>query len=69
MKKITNMKIPIKAYSKSQLAAMYGISVVTFMKWLELKGIEIEDILKRKIFTPREVEMIFNGLGEPVVFD
>lgn len=54
----------MKAKSISQLALEYGVSGKTFKKWLA-KIPEIESIKGRRIFTPAEVEKIFNHLGRP----
>lgn len=50
--------------SKSELAKLYGVHVSTFMNWIK----EIADLkLKpnQKIFTPKQVELIYENLGEP----
>jgi transposase len=54
---------PIKAYSKKEMTNMYGIHRFTFLKWIK-KIPEIE-INRKRLFTPKEVEIIFNHLGPP----
>lgn len=57
-------KAEIKAYSKSELAALYGVSQTTFRKWTR----EIKDQLgskKNQILTPQQVAVVFEFLGLP----
>ena len=58
-----NTIYPIKPYSKGQLAQMYDVSVYTLRKWLKnVPGLTLTD---DQIFTPAEIEKIFNHLGAP----
>jgi hypothetical protein len=62
------MTVQIKSYTKSQMAMMYNISLKTFGKWI--KGIEPElnNIgynKHQKIFTPRQVKLIFESFVAP----
>ena len=54
----------VKAYYKSELANLYGRSLKTFNAWIqphkEKIGIEIG-----KSYTPAQVKIIFECLGEP----
>ena len=53
-----------KSYSKSQLAKLYNVSYNTIMKWLKAIP-ELNLTPKQRIFTPKQIEIIFNELGEP----
>lgn len=57
----------IKAMSKSELAAAYGVSVRTFRKWvLAMKADLRKQIpLTREILKPALVRDIVKHLGEP----
>ena len=60
----TKEEAQVKGANKTQLAALYGISVKTFNLWIE----KIKDKLdnhKSNIFTPAEVKLIFRHLEEP----
>ncbi|MBX9783140.1 MAG: DUF4248 domain-containing protein [Chitinophagaceae bacterium] len=61
------MSATIKSYSKKEIAQLYGINRSLLYKWLVTTGkVFAEDFYKSKqIFTPKEVEQIFNHLGEP----
>ena len=53
-----------KSYSKTQLAKLYHVSYNTIMKWIK----NIPDLKltpKKRIFTPKQLEIIFRELGEP----
>ncbi len=53
-----------KSYSKTELARMYQVHYDTFKKWLvNVPELEIEN--GQRILTPKQVEKIFNHLGEP----
>jgi hypothetical protein len=54
----------IKSYSKSELAAQYGVHVNTFTKWLKSIPNLMLTQFQRKL-TPKQVEIIINFLGEP----
>lgn len=55
---------PIKAYNKSELAQLYGRSLKTFNAWL-LPHIEKVGDFKGRSYTPAQVKIIFQILGEP----
>ena len=53
-----------KAYSKTELARMYNVHYDTFKKWLKsVPDIDLKPA--QRILTPKQVEKIFNHLGEP----
>ncbi len=62
---MTAKNFEIKAYSKAELAAAYGVSVATFIKWQLQAGIGCQIRLYCKIYTPKEVSLIVEKLGEP----
>lgn len=50
--------------TRTQLAARYKVSVVTFKKWITKipdLGLEVND----RILTPKQVGLILQHLGEP----
>jgi hypothetical protein len=50
--------------TKKELAYQYGVSVQTFVKWIkEIPNLHLSPF--QKIFTPKQIEIIFNHLGEP----
>lgn len=54
----------MKPLTKKQLAQQYGISYTTLLKWLEsVKGIQLTK--HRRILTPKELEIIYEALGNP----
>ena len=61
------MGTKIKVYSKSELAEMYGVTRITFMKWVKpvFDKHEINRSNRCNYFTPKVVELIFNHLGYP----
>lgn len=71
------IEIPVKAYSKSELAQLYNPSMCcrsamrTLRKWISLNK-ELSAALcatgyrsTQHIFTPHQVELIFLFLGKP----
>jgi hypothetical protein len=54
----------IKAMNKKQLADLYGVSVNTFSKWLKPFKDRIGKLMGY-IYTPKQVRIIFECLGEP----
>jgi len=53
-----------KTYSKTQLAKLYNVSYNTFINWV--KNIpELRLSPKQRIFTPKQLEILFEHLGEP----
>lgn len=57
-------EIKPKAMNKTKLAALYNVHIDTFSKWLEPFSDKIGNVTGR-IFTPKQVEIIFECLGEP----
>ena len=57
-------EIKAKPTSKSQLAGMYGVSLVTLNKWLEPFKNDIGKY-RGKCYTPLQIEIIFKSLGNP----
>lgn len=55
--------IQIKAMSKSELSAAYNICPATLNAWLIRAKIDINKNIK--IFTPAQVKIIFEKIGEP----
>lgn len=62
--KDTEKKIKATAMNKTTLAKLYNIHVDTFTKWLEPFAEQIGTVTGR-IYTPKQVEKIFECLGEP----
>lgn len=54
--------LDLKAKSKKQLAAEYGVSVKTLTTWIKGKGLETG---YRKILNSAEVRYVYNSLGIP----
>lgn len=59
------MSFAIKTYSKSQLAALYEISLDTFKKWLVPHCFTAQEWGNRQLLRPDEVRKIIEYLGEP----
>lgn len=64
------MTLHIKAFGKSELARLYGVSRPTLLNWVytlipaeKLEQLKFEK--NRKIFTVRQVEEIINTIGQP----
>ena len=51
---------PIKSYSRKELANMYEVSGRTFSKWIRALNFRY-----KRLFTPKEVQEVFDFLGEP----
>lgn len=53
----------VKAYTKTQLASKYGVSLTTFKRWLY----NVNDLgaYLGKCFTPAQVQKIVEHLGTP----
>ena len=62
---VTPNGFEIKAYSKRELAGLYGISVFTLMVWIDPFKIIAEERKKCSILTPVEVKKIVEKIGEP----
>lgn len=54
----------MKPLSKSELAEQYGVHVNTMMKWVKMIP-ELNLKPKQILLTPKQLEMIYNFLGEP----
>ena len=50
-----------KRFTKKKLAAMYGVSYNTFLKWLR----NIPDLPKYSSLNPKQIKSIFEYLGDP----
>ena len=59
-----NEKHKIRAMSKTELANAYQVSLKTFAKWIKPFKEKIGDYLGRT-YTPKQVRIIFESLGEP----
>ncbi len=54
----------MRTYNSSELARQFGVSYPTFKKWLS--GIsELGNTNGRRVFTPKELDIIFKVLGVP----
>lgn len=58
--------IVIRPYTHKELAALYGVSWLTFQKWLKPFEEEI-GIKNGHFYNTRQVEIIFAKLGYPSV--
>lgn len=59
------MSISIRSYTKKQLISMYSVSKNTFHAWL-VRNPRLKKLSgAHRIYTPKEVELIFQELGEP----
>jgi hypothetical protein len=58
------MPVEVKAYSKKEIAKLYGISVKVLRKWLAPAIATIGEY-QGKSYTPKQVQAIFDHLGEP----
>ncbi len=55
----------MRAYNTTDLAKFYGVSYPTIKKWL-LSIPELSKKKSRRVFTPKELELIFRCLGQPL---
>lgn len=55
---------PIKAYTKAEIAALYQVSVWVLRQWMKKFDSKVGEY-KGKCYTPAQVEIIFEHLGEP----
>lgn len=59
-------KTPIKTYYRKELVNLYGVTNTTFVNWItmldEQLAIEIKCL---RAFTPKQVQKIFDLIGEP----
>lgn len=53
-----------ESQSKSQLSRRFRVSLPTFNSWLELIP-DLNLVKNKRILTPKQVEKVFNHLGEP----
>ena len=61
-------KFMLKAYSPKEIRNMYGVSALTFKKWIE--GFENEiGQLKGKYYTVSQVKIIIDKLGAPGIVE
>jgi hypothetical protein len=58
--------VPIRAYSQKELAALYGVSWMTFHAWLKPLRSEIGE-KHGHFFTVKQVTIIFNEIGWPAL--
>ena len=59
-----NDKVPIKSYTRSFLAEIYGVNVRVFSVWIKKIKTKIGAIHGR-YFTPKQVQILFDHFGEP----
>lgn len=69
---MTEELVSIKAYTKSEMATLYGVSVRTFLIWIkpflpELRKLGYGKKKQQKIFTLAQVQYLFRDdvLGRP----
>ena len=55
----------MRAYNSTDLAKFYGVSYPTIKKWL-LSIPELSAKKSRRVFTPKELELIFRCFGQPL---
>ena len=54
----------IKATTRTALASLYEVSLVTFNKWLmEIEELKLDP--KKRILSPKQVQIIVENLGDP----
>lgn len=54
----------IQAKTKTELAALYNVSVKTFMKWIvKIPGLNL--LPRQRILTPKQVGKVYEHLGLP----
>jgi len=58
------VEVKIKPYSKTELANMYSVSVHILKVWLEPFKDQIGEY-KGRIYTVKQIELIFECLGKP----
>jgi hypothetical protein len=62
--------IPVKAYSKAQMALIYNLKSDTLRRWVNLVKHKIPDYDPHaKIFTPKQVAFLFDHWGLPDIDD
>lgn len=60
---------PIRAYTKAEMAAQYGMSLEIFKRNIRIAGVKLLPPKGRSILTPKEVEAIYNALGAPEIWN
>jgi hypothetical protein len=60
-------KTPQTSMSKSAIASAYGISLRLLKIWIVemYQIIPQEEYIKQRVFTPKQVQKIYNELGDP----
>ena len=62
------IQAPIESYSKDELSKMYQVSATTMITWINKFKNKLPDYDgNEKIFTPKQVKIIFENLGEPMI--
>lgn len=56
--------MPIKAKTRSQIAAEYGVTRRTFYTWLKKAQLNFD----RNLLIPKEIELIYKEFGNPNKF-
>jgi len=54
----------MRSYNTSDLAKAFGVSYPTIKKWLSTIP-ELSQKKSRRVFTPKELELLFNLFGTP----
>jgi len=60
--------IHVKPYTKKELAALYGISTKTIIRWMEPIKEEVGE-KRGRYYTVNQVERIFEEIGLPRVIE
>jgi hypothetical protein len=63
-----NKTIPLRPYSLKELAALYDVKPRTVKIWLEQFSTFIGD-KKGRFYTIKQIEIIFDKIGEPKELD
>lgn len=63
-----NKTIPLRPYSLKELAALYDVKPRTVKIWLQPFSSDIGD-KKGRFYTIKQVEIIFDKIGEPKEMD
>lgn len=58
------MPTEVKAYSKKELSGLYGVSTWVLRQWLKPFNKKIGEYCG-KSYTPAQVKIIFEALGDP----
>jgi transposase len=66
--KLTEGQFMLKAYSPKEIRNMYGVSALTFKKWIEDFTEELGE-LKGKYYTVAQVKLIIDHLGAPGIVE